>query len=366
MLFGLLMRREENGSSSTYQASIPVDQILKSIDDVKIITIVLMILTIISVLLRFYVRLGISKIFGPEDWSMLVVFLLAMGQSSLSIVSIDISKRQWMGDADPHLTVVYTDLSKASGVLYILILTGLKISLGFFFLNIFSHKKTQRKIIYTIMALSTFFGLAYLPLGYGTCAQIKVLPGLTTTCPAAVQTAASAVFAAFSLVTILGDFALTIMAIRALYQAKLPLATKISACLLLVLGSAGGVASTVRMAVVLKKTDPVKYTQELFLLVKWVLVEIALGVIAANLAMVRPLFHKMLVKFGVITSTEVTRTGVTGTLKSGTRRTRGDPHGDELLLEEIKREVVVTVAVEEEKAPSDFEQEMVRGVSRGV
>ncbi|KAG8630006.1 hypothetical protein KVT40_001625 [Elsinoe batatas] len=338
MLLGLLMRREENGSSSTYQASIPVDQILKSIDEVKIITIVLMILTIISVLLRFYVRLGISKIFGPEDWSMLVVFLLAMAQSSISIVSIGISKRQWMGDVNPHLTVVYTDLSKASGVMYILILTGLKISLGFFFLNIFSHKKTQRKIIYTIMALSTFFGIAYLPLGYGTCAQIKVLPGLKTTCPAAVQTAASAVFGAFSLVTIVGDFALTLMAIRALYQAKLPLATKISACLLLVLGSAGGMAEV--------------YAGTLL--------------IAANLAMVRPLFHKMLVKFGVITSAEVTKTGATGTLKSGTRRTRGDPHGDELLLEEIKREVVVTVAVEEEKAPSDFEQEMVRGVSRGV
>ncbi|KAF4547560.1 Hypothetical protein D9617_40g013000 [Elsinoe fawcettii] len=354
MLFGILMKREENGAVGDYQASISAAQVLKSIQEVRVITAVLMVLTIISVLLRFYVRLGISKVFGPEDWSMLMVFLLAVSESSLSLVSIGISEKQWMGDTSPELAITYANISKASGIIYILILTGLKISIGYFFLNIFSHKKNQRKIIYTIMALSTFFGIAYLPLGYGTCAQIKVLPGLKTTCPSAVQTAATAVFAAFSLVTIIGDFALTLMAILALHAAKLPLPTKISACMLLVLGSAGGVASTARMIVVLKKTDPVKYTQELFLLVKWILVEIALGVIAANLAMVRPLFHKVLVKMGVLTSTNITKTGATGTLKSGTRRTRVE-NGDELLLDEIKREV--HIQVDEEKASEDFEQD---------
>ncbi|PNS15205.1 hypothetical protein CAC42_8206 [Sphaceloma murrayae] len=359
-MFGLLMRRAQNGESDTYEASISVPEILASIEDVKIIAGVLLALVVLSVSLRFYVRIFITKIIGPEDWSMLATFLCSLAQSAISIVSCDISEAQWKGDTSASSARIYAGISKASGVLYILILIGLKISLGFFFLNIFSHKKRQRIIIYVIMGLSAFFGIAYLPLGYGTCAQLKVFPGLKTTCPAAVQTAASVVFGIFSLITIAGDFALTLMAIVALWTAKLPVPTKVSACLLLVLGSAGGVASTVRMAIVLKKTDPVAYTQELFLLVKWVLVEIALGIIAANLAMVRPLFHKVLVKMGVITSTQVTKTGVTGTAKSGTRRTRGDPTGEDLLLEEIKREVNVTVVVDSEKGSGEFDMEGAR------
>ncbi|TKX19096.1 hypothetical protein C1H76_8762 [Elsinoe australis] len=362
MSFAMLMRRAEKDASDVYKPSISVPEVISAIESVKITAAIFMGLIILSVSLRFYVRLGITKTFGPEDWSMLVTFLLAMAHGAISITSCDFSVRQWKGDVSLDLARTNAHLSKASGIFYILILIGLKISLGYFFLNIFSHKKKQRIAIYTIMALSILFGLAYLPLGYGTCAQIKVLPGLKTTCPPAVQTSASVIFGIFSLITVIGDFALTGMAIVALWSAKLPTPTKVSACLLLILGSAGGVASTVRMAIVLKKSDPVKYTQELVMLLRWILIEIGLGIVAANLAMIRPLFHKMLVKIGVITSTEITRTGgVTGTFnKSATRRTIKDVQGEDLLLGEVKREVNVTVVVDSEKGSGEFDMGMAR------
>ncbi|KAF4549026.1 Hypothetical protein D9617_24g017400 [Elsinoe fawcettii] len=328
MLSGALMSREVDASVAGYEADVSVEEVLRLLSDLKVLCIIMFALACISILLRFFVRLRISKVFGAEDWTMVVVSLLFVAEGALILANIDISRRQFEGDSSDQLEILYT-----------------QISVGFFFLAIFSHRKIERWIIYVVMVLSTCCGIAYLPLGYGTCAQIKVLPGVNTTCPMVTQTAASATFAAFSIVTVVRDFTLTLLALIALYKVQLPLPTKLSACFLLVLGSVGGLASTVRLAIVLKKTDLSAYTKELFLLYRWVMVEIALGVIAANLALVRPLFHKLLSKMGAIGSSNMTKSNPQETHKYGARSSKAPGDGDELLLEEVKREVVITVGI---------------------
>lgn len=188
--------------------------------------------------------------------------------------------------------------------------------------------------IWLIIGLTVALGVGYLPIGNFTCAQFKVYPGVADTCPAPLQSAASTLFIMFSVVDIVGDFILTGLACGALWGSKLPLLTKISAGLLLCLGTLGGVASIVRLSIFLSPAIDAKYTQEMLDLVRWILIELGTGVVAANLAMIRPLFHAGLVRLGLITSTGTTvasRTGgVTNTISS--RPTRNMSDGDQLLL----------------------------------
>lgn len=270
-----------------------------------------------------------------------------MTQSILSAIIAEIGKQLWRGDAS--VATLNDRLSRVSYGFYALTLIALKFSLGFFFLKIFSHKRTQRLVIYGILALHTTTGLAYFCFPVFTCAQLKALQGLTDSC--AIQFASTAVFSLFSVMNIISDFVFTMMAVVALWKAKLPVPTKVSACALLLLGCVGGIASAIRLAYVLQPTDQLKYTQQLFDLSRWVIIEIAAGIIAANLAMIRPLLHAFLMKFKLISTQGTTEpTRQTGT-KTTQRQTHTDRNGDTFPLNEIKRDV--EVIVDEEKGSTE-------------
>ncbi|TKX22450.1 hypothetical protein C1H76_5232 [Elsinoe australis] len=188
-----LMPREEAGSIDGYQASITAKMIINALNDIETLVIVFAVLITLSMVIRVYVRLTMTKVWGREDWAMVV---------------------------------------------------------------------TYRLVIYGILALHTTTGLAYFCFPVFTCAQLKALQGLTDSC--AIQSASTAVFSLFSVMNIISDFTFTIMAVVALWKAKLPVPTKVSACALLLLGCVGGIASAIRLAYVLQPTDQLKYTQQLF------------------------------------------------------------------------------------------------------
>ena len=186
-------------------------------------------------------------------------------------------------------------------------------------------------------------------IGNFTCAQFKAFPGIVNKCPQPLQNAASVLFVMFSIVNITSDFALTLMACTALWQAKLPTPTKISAALLLCLGSMGGVASSIRLAIWFEPADIAKYTQETLALVRWILIELAFSVIAANLALTRPLFHSLMVKVGLITqigTTNATHQSAGGARNPLPKSARSASDGDERLLSDSKRGITVVVDTE--------------------
>ena len=251
----------------------------------------------------------------------------------------------------PYFTCIpdHEQMFEAAGATYISTLVALKISLGFFFIHIFSHRRYYKIAIYVMMGLSTVLGLTYLPIGNFTCAQFKAFPGIVNKCPQPLQNAASILFVMFSIVNITSDFALTLMACTALWQAKLPTPTKISAALLLCLGSMGGVASSIRLAIWFEPADIAKYTQETLALVRWILIELAFSVIAANLALTRPLFHSLMVKVGLITqigTTNATHQSAGGARNPLPKSTRTASEGDERLLSDSKRGITVVVDTE--------------------
>ncbi|KAF2151753.1 hypothetical protein K461DRAFT_156385 [Myriangium duriaei CBS 260.36] len=345
-----------DSSASGYQASLTKEKLFEGIYGLAHVAEAFLVFIIISVALRMYVRLRITRQFGAEDWSMVVTFVFALAQSGLSIASCYLCLGLWTGKTTVYS---YSWTTRCAGIFYVLTMMALKVSLGFFFLNIFSHRKLQTMIIYIIMGSSVVIGFAYWPVGFVTCAEIKAASGYTSACSKAIQTAATALFDVFSMVAIIGDLALAIMAVSAIWEAKLPIPTKLSASALLVLGCIGAVASGIRFGLVVAPASTTAYTQELIDLYKWCLVEIGVCVIAANLVMIRPLFNILLVNLGVMTKPSTTNYGPTTVGGSGGRSRRQANRGldtemDEAPLNrnEVKREVTVTIS-DEEKGSDD-------------
>ncbi|KAF2151821.1 hypothetical protein K461DRAFT_294701 [Myriangium duriaei CBS 260.36] len=350
------------------------DQVLIEVDTIRVIVIVMLIFVCMSVAVRMYVRIRMLKQFGPEDWSMLAAFLLSVAQCSVAFGALDAAER--VSNGNVKSTPMFKQLTRVRNGIFSLAMIALKVSLGLFFLKIFSHKRLQKIVIWILCILTMLVGIAYFGVATFTCYELKEVPGLPETCP--VQPVGSAIFVAFSVISMASDYIFTGMAVVALWQAKLRLHTKLPACFLLVLGAVGGIASTIRFSLLVEPVTVDTFTFAIFNIGKWTIIELSVGIIAANLAMTRPLLHACLVRVKGIsdltTSKTRTPTGMaTKTNKSiplGTvngpslpnqalQRNKGrmgrnanddadsDLNGEAYLLTDIKREV--TVAVDEER-----------------
>ncbi|PNS15650.1 hypothetical protein CAC42_4102 [Sphaceloma murrayae] len=361
----------DTSEASMAAARAYIQMIVDGSEAIRVLAAVLLFFVITSVAVRFYVRIKMLGQFDPSDWSMLVAFMFSASQCCIAIAVVTFGIRAAYGDM--RANQINDKLSRYSTGIFALALVTLKISLGFFFLKIFSHKRYQRWTIFALCILSTITGIAYFAFASFTCTVLKQAPGTELECP--IQPVSNGVFYAFSVVSIASDYIFTIMAIYALWQAKLPITTKLPACILLVMGTVGGIASTIRFSLLVKPVTPETYLTQLFDVGKWTIVEHSIGVIAANLAMTRPLLHAWLVRvkdlstFG--TGALSTKQPTTGSRNNGSRlthsklsgsrlqgssyrahtetdHTAGESTGEAYLLHDIKREV--TVVIDEEKA----------------
>jgi len=236
----------------------------------------------------------------------------------------------------------------------------LKISLGFFFLNIFGHKKKQRYFVYFVMGFSTLVAIIYFPFGAFTCARLKGFPAdpEVTSCPESVQTANTVTLLIFTITKILGDFAFSTLGVVALWKASLPRGTKLSASALIILGDSGAVVTAARLIVqfaIGASSDNLVHTVAL---TKLLILELVIGIMAANLALTRPLWHALLVKLGVSSDAlygpSQSATGMAQSKGGATKKTCNDnsdenPHG--VPLGEVKKEVTIVIDEEAQTNP---------------
>ncbi|TKX19184.1 hypothetical protein C1H76_8638 [Elsinoe australis] len=365
----------DTSDASIAAARAYMQMVVDQSSEIRVLAAVLLLFVILSVGVRFYVRIRMLGQFGPEDWSMLVAFIFSAAQCSIGIAVVTYGIQATYGNHRANR--INNKLSKYSTGMFALALVALKISLGFFFIKIFSHKRIQRWSIISLCVLSTITGLAYFAFASFTCTVLKQAPGSEAQCP--IQPVAQGVFYAFSVVSIASDYIFTLMAVYALWQAKLPITTKLPACMLLVMGTVGGVASTIRFSLLVKPVTPQDYVSQLFDVGKWTIVEHSIGVIAANLAMTRPLLHACVLRVkGVSTlgtrdrTTKIATGGsrmngsrMNGSRMNGSRlngssfrrtiseNTSDESTGEAYLLHDIKREV--TVRIDEEKVSGDGE-----------
>jgi hypothetical protein len=176
--------------------------------------------------------------------------------------------------------------------LYILTTVALKISLAIFFLRIVVQT-WQRRVIWIVTAIYTVYAIAFafvavfqcgIPTNFlikeavGICIHDDVLQPLNY------------VHASLNAIS---DWTLACLPIFVLWNAQMPRSAKITAGFLLSIGAVGSVISLIRIAYIPGlKTGPAFFTNAIDIGV-FSLIEPALGLNAACLATLRPLFKNM-------------------------------------------------------------------------
>lgn len=175
---------------------------------------------------------------------------------------------------------------------YALSILFLKLSLGAFFLRVFSILRFQRTIIYTVVGISTILTLVSFVLSAATCGASGGFFQSTSVSSCNVGRVYSIITTIWSYVNAVGDFIFAALAVDAIRRAQMKMKTKIIAALVLVIGTSGGVASLIRVSIITKKASVIGPSHGLAA-GKLTIVEIGVGMTAANLACLRPLLRKL-------------------------------------------------------------------------
>ncbi|GAM89240.1 hypothetical protein ANO11243_072770 [Dothideomycetidae sp. 11243] len=96
----------------------------------------------------------------------------------------------------------------------------------------------------------------------------------------------------WSVLNAAGDVLLAVLAVNALWSARMKRSTKLVASLILTLGTVGGIASIVRLYVI-AHDNGLGNMQAGINIAKWTVVEMAAGICAASLACLRPLLSQL-------------------------------------------------------------------------
>ncbi|KAF2152280.1 hypothetical protein K461DRAFT_278490 [Myriangium duriaei CBS 260.36] len=178
-------------------------------------------------------------------------------------------------------------LIKVGTTVYIAAMALLKISLGAFFLRIFSIQKVQRHTIYAVVIVTILYSIVYGVITAATCGATSGFFGVATSCK--VAAAYSGITTSWCIMNAVGDLIFSALSVDALSRAQMRPSTRFWAALVLLLGTVGGIASVVRISIILHNAgsgDLQGVTSGL-----WTILETSIGITAANLACLRPLLR---------------------------------------------------------------------------
>ncbi|TGO30361.1 hypothetical protein BPAE_0006g01010 [Botrytis paeoniae] len=266
----------------------------------------------IACILRFYVRIGIQKFFGPEDWLTVASITIHTALCGLLLWSLAFG----LGAHIYNISLDYLDeLAKyifASELLYVITMAITKVSIGVYFLRL-ANKRYQLWIIYSVMAIAVLVSMAYFIFVLLQCQPISYFWNmfddgsgfcLSTSTRANVTYAHAAMSA-------LTDWAYGILPITFVWKMKMNPRTKLSVVLILSLGFFASTATIVRIYYINKLNQTTDYTWEGINLVKWSIIEPAIALTAASFATLRPLFSTRQKKAFSIYSDKLTTAGKT-------------------------------------------------------
>ncbi|KAM3069179.1 hypothetical protein ACMFMG_010699 [Clarireedia jacksonii] len=249
----------------------------------------------IAVILRFYVRTRIQRFFGPEDWLTVASMTIFTALCALLLRSLTYGLGAHIYNVDADYLETLAKYIFSSELLYVSTTAITKLSIGVYFLRL-SSRRYHFWIIYSVTTVVLSASTGYLffllfqcqPISYfwsqydgdrGFCLSRSILANVTYA------------HAAMSAVT---DWAFGILPIAFVWKMKMNPRTKLSVVLILSLGFFASTATLVRLYYIHKLSVTTDYTWEGINLVKWSLVEPAIGLTAAAFATLRPLFQRLL------------------------------------------------------------------------
>ncbi|KAM0165943.1 hypothetical protein ACHAQE_002043 [Botrytis cinerea] len=246
----------------------------------------------IAGILRFYVRIGIQKFFGPEDWLTVASITIHTALCGLLLRSLAFGLGAHIYNIDSDYLDMLAKYIFASELLYVITMAITKVSIGVYFLRL-ANKRYQFWIIYSVMAIAVMVSIAYFIFVLLQCQPISYFWNMFDDSSGfclSTSTRANVTYA-HAAMSALTDWAYGILPITFVWKMKMNPRTKLSVVLILSLGFFASTATIVRIYYINKLNRTTDYTWEGINLVKWSIVEPAIALTAASFATLRPLFN---------------------------------------------------------------------------
>ncbi|EOA85462.1 hypothetical protein ACJQWK_06605 [Exserohilum turcicum] len=258
--------------------------------------ITLLALSYISVALRLWARYRITRSPGWDDAAMVTTLLLFTCYCSFLLAIRDRTESGRFFDADSiRITLIFVQLSE---VFYILTTTFLKVSLGLFFLRVLT-KRWQRLLFYAILTIGVVYGLLYFFVALFQCgnpAHIadNLYASTADQClPEAIHLTAGYIY---GIINILADWTFVLIPISVLVDSDLDRRSKISVSIVMGLGAVGSISAVLRMVYLrgLDMTTLSSLNEQSVKATIWATAEPGTGIIAASIAILRPLLRQVM------------------------------------------------------------------------
>ncbi|KAF2822485.1 hypothetical protein CC86DRAFT_396723 [Ophiobolus disseminans] len=225
----------------------------------------------VVVLLRFYVRISILRSFGKDDWFMLLAFAFAIALfiTYVEETKVGLGKHLAVIQANPISYLQFLRLRQVHGILITIGIALVKISIAFFLLRFVTLKRAawDRR-------------LRPPPIGTGNA---KCFNSRTFTSIGLFNTSINAAT----------DILLALLPVPLVWSLKLNLRARISLVLVLTLGLFAGIAGIVKSQKQKAALyNPDQYVYDSFTI--WWIIEYNVGMIAASLPALKPLFRRAL------------------------------------------------------------------------
>ncbi|RAR09031.1 importin subunit beta-1 [Stemphylium lycopersici] len=268
-------------------------ELLGSITFYLIIT--LLVLSYVTVGLRLWVRYRLTRSPGWDDAAMVATLLLFSSYCAFVLaITIRTMNRKFLDKDNIHVTLIFIQLSE---VFYILTTTFLKVSLGLFFLRVLT-KRWQKIIFHVILAVSATYGLFYVFIVLFQCgnpvhlADNLLNPSATHCLPEALRLTTGYTY---GIINVIADWTFVLIPISVLVDSELDRRSKISVSIVMGLGAVGSVSSILRMVYLdgLSLSTMNGLSPESVKATIWATAEPGTGIIAASIAILRPLFRKI-------------------------------------------------------------------------
>ncbi|KAF2156554.1 hypothetical protein K461DRAFT_288958 [Myriangium duriaei CBS 260.36] len=251
----------------------------------------------VAVGLRVYVRTVVIKNFGADDWAMMVTMLLFTSLGVLlCVIAAGIQRHAVpLGAGMTPTSDSFAKLITIGYCLYSATMISFKLSLGFFFLKIFVFRTGYIITIWLTIVLPTLLGVAnIIYTGFAACnLESLFFIGLNNCNGYAQSQGWLDIAEAWTVVSTFTDILYAVLAVLAIVNMKMQRKNKITAAVLCALGSVGCVASCVRLAFFVVDFPVYSVLGESMMETMWTLIEPGLGIIAACLATLRPLFKAL-------------------------------------------------------------------------
>ncbi|CBX99486.1 hypothetical protein IAQ61_005261 [Plenodomus lingam] len=255
--------------------------------------ITLLALVYITVALRLWVRFRITKTPGWDDISMVATLLLFTCYCAFIFVVIFRSRERRLFSPDSiRITLVFIQLSE---VFYILTTTLLKVSLGLFFLRVLTAP-WQTRIFHTLLSVSTMYGFVYALITIFQCGNpSKVADSLLGSPKCLPGPTLLATGYLYGSINVLADWTFVLIPISVLVGSDLDRKSKISVSMVMALGAVGSVSSIMRMVYLhgLALNGGKGLLPSSIKATIWATAEPGTGIIAASVAILRPLLRVM-------------------------------------------------------------------------